>query len=446
MRIVKGKCVRCGEQLLENRYAKAYRIGIPWLSSLLKVKASYICPICNREASWREELYEDGGRFKVRDFCGIPVEDSNRETSLAQFFQKSIEGSFVSLNYPSVPSSTDNSLLPRFEGTIQDGKVIDQHGDPDLMARFASEYLRQFWMLMPSGRLPASIMETMPALLLLYTATELALKAFWIRSDKAPKGQQHSLVGLYQDLDQVHLKEIESRFAETEICLLLSTQGSATPTVESILHNYSETYGGESNVHQDARYFAEPTTITFKKRSDPWSSLHGANLVKDMPYPIFLPDLVRTLIEVYWWFSGPRRIVRLGGDLQDNFRSQTLDSFGDYGLIPSSLGVIILAVSQEHGIGMGDGEVEAFIDFKKLYPTNFVVDWMCGGNSYLFYNDEGQHISEGSANLDGLECRIYSQRRISLKSRDLYLLADALEGSSRGSNQFGSLPGLQLTA
>ena len=59
------------------------------------------------------------------------------------------------------------------------------------MVEFAEEYLRQFRTLMPTGRLPGNLKEVMPALLLLVTATELAVKAFWIRSEK-PLKTSHS--------------------------------------------------------------------------------------------------------------------------------------------------------------------------------------------------------------------------------------------------------------
>ena len=82
------------------------------------------------------------------------------------------------LSYPATFSTVDQVLFPTFEGIMQDGTVVDQHGDPELMADFAEEYLRQFWILMPTGRLPHTLKEIMPGLLLLFTSTELALKAF----------------------------------------------------------------------------------------------------------------------------------------------------------------------------------------------------------------------------------------------------------------------------
>ena len=64
------------------------------------------------------------------------------------------QGRSPTLSYPAAFSAVDQVLFPTFEGTMQDGTVVDQHGDPELMADFAEEYLQQFWILMPTGRLP----------------------------------------------------------------------------------------------------------------------------------------------------------------------------------------------------------------------------------------------------------------------------------------------------
>ena len=65
-----------------------------------------------------------------------------------------------------------------YEARIQTGTGVDQYGDPDLMTEFAKEYLKQHWVLLQPGRLPQTLVEVMPSLLLLVTAAELAMKAF----------------------------------------------------------------------------------------------------------------------------------------------------------------------------------------------------------------------------------------------------------------------------
>ena len=132
----------------------------------------------------------------------------------------------MSIQYPAVFRDTENVLLPVSEGNVQDATSVDRYGDPDLMADFAEEYLRQFRAIMPTGRLPGSLKEIMPALLLLVTAVELALKAYLIRSEKS-FGRGHSLVDLYSRLDPAHCEEVERRLAnyETSAALLVLKVG-----------------------------------------------------------------------------------------------------------------------------------------------------------------------------------------------------------------------------
>ena len=122
----------------------------------------------------------------------------------------------------------------------------------------------------------------------------LALKAYFVRSKTPPK-RSHSLRALYEDLDFRHKLEIDRRFLESASNSALTASGIDNPTVQAILEIYSKTYGGASNVHMDSRYYAEPTGSLF----------HGENLLKSgTPYPIFLPQVVRALIDAYWGFFG----------------------------------------------------------------------------------------------------------------------------------------------
>ena len=311
--------------------------------------------------------------------------------------------------------------------------MVDQHGDPELMADFAEEYLRQFWILMPTGRLPHTLKEIMPALLLLFTATELALKAFWIRSGR--QVTSHSLTDLYRKLDPEHRRDIEGRFASSEPYSALSALGADAPTVELILNVYYDTYGGASNVHMDSRYYAEPTTM-FREAS----GLRGANLVKgNTPYPIFLPYVVQSLIDTYRFYSGPERLKRLGADLSEDGGERDNDNHGEWGLVPSSLGLVVVMVLQANGKGFGEKEVGTFTEFKRLYPTSFIVDWMYGGNTLLFYRDGGQGFPDAKRVINGLECRVWNRGRLGMHERDLHLLADALDTSDKDAGGFGKL-------
>ena len=342
------------------------------------------------------------------------------------------------LSYPAVFSAAEQVLFPTFEGTMQDGTVVDQHGDPELMADFAEEYLRQFWILMPTDRLPHTLKEIMPGLLLLFTATELALKAFWIRSSK--QVASHALTDLFLELDAEHRKDIEARFASSELHTALSALGVEAPSVESILSAYSGTYGGASNVHMDSRYYAEPTTM-FRETS----GLRGSNLVKgNTPYPIFLPYVVKSLVDSYRFYSGPERLRRLGSDLSEGGGDRDNDNHGEWGLVPSSLGLVVVMVLQANGKGFSGKEVETFTEFKRLHPTDFIVDWMYGGNTLLFYRDGGQGFPDGRRVIDGLECRLWSKARLGMHERDVHLLADALEGEHESGGGFASLADVEI--
>lgn len=50
----------------------------------------------------------------------------------------------MSLNYSAVSPAGGTVLFPAHAGRLSGGHVIDQYGDPDLMAEFAAEYLKQY--------------------------------------------------------------------------------------------------------------------------------------------------------------------------------------------------------------------------------------------------------------------------------------------------------------
>ena len=208
----------------------------------------------------------------------------------------------------------------------------------------------------------------------------------------------HSLTDLYRELDAERRRDIEAGFASSELHTALAALGADAPSVELILSAYSGTYGGASNVHMDSRYYAEPTTM-FREAS----GLRGANLVKgNTPYPIFLPYVVKALIRAYRFYSGPERLRRLGADLSEGGGDRDSDNHGEWGLVPSSLGLVVVMVLQANGMGFGGEEMETFNDFKRLNPTGFIVDWMYGGNTLLFYRDHRQEFPDGKRVIDGL--------------------------------------------
>ena len=240
----------------------------------------------------------------------------------------------------------------------------------------------------------------MPALHLLVIAAELAFKAYLMRNDKTTFG--HSLEQLYRDLDPAHRNKIELHFSKSELNTNLAALGFQRPTVESILGVYDNTYGGASKVYMDSRYYAEPT-----KSFKPSSSLHRANLVKSHnPYPIFFPEVVRILIETYRFFSGHERLRRLGADVKYGAREPGNDNYGDWGLVPSSLGLVVLTIPQPVGISAKGYKLKSFNKLLSGNPPGFCTDWKYGGNTLLFYGSGDQNHIDGHGMLDGVECRV----------------------------------------
>ena len=435
---MRGRCSQCGDQKLKIKSDDVFRVGVPWLTRLLQREVDYVCAVCGREVKGTIQSFVDRANYRLRTPRPPGTENKAVERQHAIIHNASAPTRRgPTLSYPAAFSAVDQVLFPTFEGTIGDGTVVNQHGDPELMADFAEEYLRQFWVLIPTDRLPNTLKEIMPALLLLFTATELALKAFWIRSGRQLL-TNHSLTDLYRELDPEHRRDIEGRFAKSELHAVLSALDADAPTVELILNAYSGTYGGASNVHMDSRYYAEPTTM-FREAS----GLRGANLVKgNTPYPIFLPSVVRSLIDAYRFYSGPERLKRLGAELSEDGGERDNDNHGEWGLVPSSLGLVVVMVLQSNGMGLGGKEVGTFTEFKRLNPTNFIIDWMYGGNTLLFYLDRGQGFPDGKRVIDGLECRVWNKRRVGMHERDLHSLADAIDGSNKGVRCFGHLPNI----
>ena len=82
------------------------------------------------------------------------------------------------------------------------------------MAEFSVEYLRQYWTIVPIGRLPQSMVEMMPAPHLLTNAVELAFKADLIRSGRRSGG--HVLRNICCELEYEHQDEVKwNGFADT---------------------------------------------------------------------------------------------------------------------------------------------------------------------------------------------------------------------------------------
>ena len=149
-------------------------------------------------------------------------------------------------------------------------------------------------------------------------------------------------------------------------------------------------------------------------------------MIKDTPYPIFLPAVVQTMLDVYAFFSGSARLARLGTDVAHGVRDRGNDQHGDWGLVPSSVGLVVIRVAQHVAWDEHLQDRDDFSRFKAARPPGYTTSWMYGGQSLLFYRADKSHPEDGETVIDGLECKVWYAGRLSMHPRDLYLLADAL--------------------
>ena len=427
---MRGKCPRCGEQDLVQHPTRVFRLGLPWLNSLAQIETPYVCPSCGKEVTRQLQSTHNFPKAPLRRSGNS---DTVEATSLQWF-------GMPALSMYGVVRLQDRVFIPNAEGRIQDGSVVDQFGDPDLMAEMAREYLHQFWTLLPEGRLPNSLKEIMPALLLLVTSAEQALKSFGIRSEQP--AHVHSLKHLYDNLNNACKIETERLFRQSEIIAAILGHGQEAPTIEHILSVYSNTYGQRDGVYVDVRYFAEPTTMLPQS-----GNLHGANLVKSLtPYPIFLPAVVEALLEAYRITSGVERLRRRGADIQGNIRDRGTGSHGDWGLAPASLGLVVAAAPQSVALDSSGQETELFSEFTASHPTGLQISWMHGGSRLLFYRDDKGRWRDEDIEVDGLGCHLWRHGRLGMHARDLNQLADVLDGTDRGNRDLGPLVELHESA
>lgn len=399
---------------------RAFRFGLRLLGNLVKKETEYCCPVCGRRTT-DDPLAHETPVERAADGDTRTGDVRRRQVMLHNL--PADRGEFVSVQFPAAYRAGHNVLLPTFEGNVQDGTVIDRHGDPDLMLEFAEQYFRLYNAAVPTGRLPASLVEIMPALHLLVTAAELGFKACLTRDGKDASG--HSLQRLYKALDPAHRDHIDALFSKSYLNTNLTALGIEPPTVEAILGRYDSTYGSSSGVYTDSRYYAEPTTRF--RRGD---SVHGANLVKgNTPYPTFLPEIVSAQTETYRYFSGHERLRRRGGDVQHGAREPGNDNHGDWGVVPSSLGLCVVSVPQTAGISAEGEDLTSFEKLLSEHPPAMRTDWMYGGNTLLFYGAGEQSPADGHGTLNGVKCRVWQHRRLGMHARDLYLLANQLENA-----------------
>ena len=185
----------------------------------------------------------------------------------------------------------------------------------------------------------------------------------------------------------------------------------------------------------DARYYAEPTTMI--PSSD---NLSGGNILKSLtPYPIFLPAIIDALLETYASSSGAERLRRRGADIQGGARDSGQGSHGDWGLIPDSLGLVVIAVTQRVALDRTHRDTSALTEFVANHPTCLQVSWMHGGSRLLFYRNDGRWDSDGDTVVDGLQCRLWISERLGMHARDVNHLADVFDKAEQGLVEFKPL-------
>ena len=403
---MRARCPRCGgEQELLSRPRRVLLHALPELRSPAEIVDPLACANCGCEV--RTTFRYVSTDRPVRP----PGTPENRPAAeMCTGLVRSINGRVAMfLQYPAVSVSApgSNVLFPVHEGRLSGGLCIDRHGDPDLMAAFSAEYLKQYRAIVPKGRLPQSMVEMMPPLLLLLNAAELALKADLIRSEKLIVG--HGLQDRYGELEDEHRDEVDRRFADAALNAPINALGADRPTVESVLRVYGQSFG--STVYMDTRYFAEPTTMLREP------SLKGGNLVKDTPYPIFLPVVVQTMLDVYAFFSGAERLKRCGGaDVSHGSRDPGNDQHaGSSGLVPASVGLVVIRVAQhvawdEHhagprGIQQIQGDASARVrDVVRVRRTDASVLPRRQGSSPKTGRPSSTASSARSGTPEGLAC------------------------------------------
>ena len=134
--------------------------------------------------------------------------------------------------------------------------------------------------------------------------------------------------------------------------------------------------------------------------------------------------MVDSTLEAFWFFDGAARLERLGGNLED----ASVAYRRKWGLMPSSLGLAVVRVPQHVAKDCSGRNSVEFRRWRRAHPLIFETSTGYGGNTLLFFRVESVKAPDGDQRVDGLECRVLRGERLDIHSRDLYLLADELEG------------------
>ena len=185
---MRGRCLKCGDdQELAKDSPRVVQHALPQLASPVEIEVPIRCTNCGHEVSTNIRFVATNKKVaRASRMDDQPAAERRHGRIWGSHGKVS-----TFLNYPGVLVPGQGVLYPAHEGRLGAGHAIDRYGDPDLMAEFAAEYLKQYWVIVPKGRLPQTVSEMMPALNLLVNAAELAIKADLIRSGNDSGG--HSL-------------------------------------------------------------------------------------------------------------------------------------------------------------------------------------------------------------------------------------------------------------
>lgn len=340
----------------------------------------------------------------------------------------------VILQYQGVAKGEEEAI-PLCEGRVTDASVVDQYGDYDLMAEQAESYLQAYYRCLPP-QTPQSLSEVMPSTLLVYTATELALKAhihrYRMKIEDLPAKERHSLMRLFDLLPDSRQNEIQQIFEASTGNQRVRYVGEPHVKLRNVLSQHEETYSA-------ARYdLSEPTRM---RRDD----LKNASIVRSAPYPIFLPEAAAAILSAYKENTGIRRLYRAGANLvcydstkqaplRDDWleNPSTLDEAENWpgrgrrlGIVPNSLNLTVIDVDE--GCDTRQFELD--------HPPILALHGWLAGRGHLYYRDTEPNTNQRWGQ-EGNSGNVCSTTYVFLPRHGADWLADSLENPPQGAVYF----------
>ena len=123
-----------------------------------------------------------------------------------------------------------------------------------------------------------------------------------------------------------------------------------------------------------------------------------------------------------WLFPARRRVAYRSRDPGN-------DQHGAWGLVPSSVGLVVLRFAQLVARDERGEFRDEFLRFTEARPPLYHTSWMYGGNVLLFYRAGDERPDDGGTVIDSMECKVWYAGNLGMHPRDLYVLADILEAS-----------------